>query len=103
MWTERIGRGCEIRKISLARTEKICPLASSPLSDSSATASGAILAVVMRFIFSTRACCSGVSVGIEAIMRDQAKGAMQFDRTLKRCMSSAIDFDSAATPSFAAE
>jgi len=40
----------------------------------------------MLFSFCTRACCSGVSVGIEPIMR----------------MSSAMDFDSPTTPSLAA-
>ena len=59
------------------------------------TASGAILAGVICFSFSTRACCSGVSVGIEPIMRLQANGAMQLERTLNFAMSSAIDFDSA--------
>ena len=36
-------------------------------------------------------------------MRLRANGAIQFERTLKRAMSSAIDFDSAAMPSLAAE
>ncbi len=36
-------------------------------------------------------------------MRLQANGAMQFERTLKRAISSAMDFESAAMPSFAAE
>ena len=62
------------------------------------------MAGVICLMRSTRAfSASGVSVGIEPIMRLQAKGAMQFERTLNFCMSSAIDFDSAAMPSFAAE
>jgi len=35
-------------------------------------------------------------------MRLQANGAMQFERTLKRAMSSAIARDSPTMPSFAA-
>jgi hypothetical protein len=64
---------------------------------------GAILAGVICLMRSTRACSSGVSVGIEPIMRLQAKGEMQLERTLNLCMSSAIDLDSAVTPSLAAE
>ena len=56
----------------------------------------------MLFSFSTRACWSGVSVGMEPTMRLQAKGAMQFERTRYFAMSSAIDFDSPTMPSFAA-
>ena len=36
-------------------------------------------------------------------MRVHAKGATAFERTLNRCMSSAIDFDKATMPSLAAE
>ena len=43
-----------------------------------------------------------MSVGMAPIMRLQAKGAMQLERTLNFSMSSAIDFDSAAMPSLAA-
>ena len=32
--------------------------------------------------FSTRTCSSGVFAGIELVMRIQANGAMQFERTL---------------------
>ena len=56
----------------------------------------------MCMIFSTRAFCSGVSAGMVPIMRLQAKGEMQFERTLKRSMSSAIDFDRPTMPSLAA-
>ena len=45
---------------------------------------------------------ASVSCGMDPIMRLQAKGVMQFERTLKRAMSSAIDFDRPAIPSFAA-
>ena len=44
-----------------------------------------------------------VRAGKEFVIRLHAKGAMQLDRTLKRSMSSAMDFESATTPSFAAE
>ncbi|MNS92235.1 hypothetical protein D3C72_1263640 [compost metagenome] len=64
---------------------------------------GAILPASIFCSLATRAFSSGVSAGIELVMRLQANGAMQFERTLKRCMSSAIDFDSAAMPSLAAE
>ncbi len=57
----------------------------------------------MVFSFSTRSCWSGVSVGIEPIMRLQANGAMQFERTWDFAMSRAIDFDSPTMPSLAAE
>src|SRR3954469_2610014 len=101
--TERSGRLCPMRKISLARTEKIWPLTSFASSESRNTARGAIFAVSIVFIFSTRAFCSGVSVGMAPIMRLQAKGAMQLERTLYFAMSSAMDLESAARPSFAAE
>ena len=91
-----------MRKISFARTAKIWPLTSRAASPARYTASGAIFAVSMLFSFSTRLRCSGVSVGIEPIMRLQAKGAMQFERTRYFAMSSAIDFDSPTTPSLAA-
>ena len=35
-------------------------------------------------------------------MRVQANGAMQFERTLKRCMSSAMPRESPTMPNFAA-
>ena len=101
-WTDRSGRGWLIRKISLLRTAKIWPLTSRPASLARATARGAILAGVICFSRSTRACSSGVSVGIEPIMRLQAKGAMQLERTPNFAMSRAIDFDRAARPSLAA-
>jgi len=45
---------------------------------------------------------SSVSVGIESIIRVQANGATQFERMLKRAMSSAMPRDSPTMPSFAA-
>ena len=60
------------------------------------------MAGVICFMRSTRAFSASVSVGIEPIMRLQANGAMQLERTLNFCMSSAIDFDSAMIPSLAA-
>ena len=49
------------------------------------TATSAILAILfvsIAFIFASRACCSGVSLGMVPISRLQAKGEMQFERTL---------------------
>ena len=51
---------------------------------------------------STRAFCASVSAGMVPIMRVQANGEMQLERTLKRAMSSAIDFDRPTMPSLAA-
>ena len=87
----------------MARTAKICPLTSCAASDARNTASGAIFAVSMVFSFSTRSRWSGVSAGMEPIMRLQAKGAMQLERTRYFAMSSAIDLDNPTMPSFAAE
>src|SRR5450830_1064180 len=101
--TERTGRGWLIRKISLLRTAKIWPLAYEDSSLARHTASGAILAGVICLMRSTRAFSASVSVGVLPIMRHQAKGAMQLLRTLNFCMSSAMDLDSAAMPSLAAE
>jgi len=98
----RIGRGCENKKISLLRTPKIWPVTSAPASLSRAVTNGAIFSGTSFFRPSTRLCCSGVLVGMESIMRVQAKGATALERTLNRCMSSAIDFDSPTMPSFAA-
>ncbi|MOA39543.1 hypothetical protein D3C78_1613330 [compost metagenome] len=100
--TERTGRGWLIRKISLLRTAKTWAFTSCAWSESRYTASGAILLGVICWILATRACCSGVSVGMEPIMRLQAKGAMQFERTLNFCMSRAMDLDSATSASLAA-
>ncbi|MNR61454.1 hypothetical protein D3C85_1832130 [compost metagenome] len=63
---------------------------------------GAILAGVICLIFSTRACCSGVSVGMAPIMRLKAKGATQLERTLNFSMSRAMDLDNAMIPNLAA-
>ena len=60
------------------------------------------MSALIVFSRSTRCLASGVSVGIEAIMRLQANGAMQFERTLKRAMSSAMPFDRPTMPSLAA-
>ena len=100
--TERKGRGWLIRKISLLRTANTWAFTSLAWSDSRYTASGAILLGVICWILATRACCSGVSVGMEPIMRLQANGAMQLERTLNFCMSSAMLLDSAVRPSLAA-
>ena len=78
----RIGRGWLIRKISLPRTAKIWAVTSAAASLARNAAIGAICAVSSFLSLSTRACCSGVSVGIEPIMRLQANGAMQLERTL---------------------
>src|SRR5271156_4664849 len=55
----------------------------------------------MSWNFATRFFSSSVSVGIESIIRVQANGAIQFERTLKRSMSSAMPRDSPTMPSLA--
>ncbi len=60
------------------------------------------MSAVMVFRRSTRAFSSGVSVGIVPMSRLHAKGEMQFERTLKRAMSSAIDLESPTIPILAA-
>jgi hypothetical protein len=101
-WTDRTGRGWLNRKISFLRTAKICPVTSTERSLIRKQAIGATLAGVISLIFSTRAFCSGVSVLIDEIIRLQAKGAIQFDRTFQRLRSSATDLEKAAIPSLAA-
>ena len=68
----------------------------------SATATGAILFGVMALIFSTRAAWVSSAMGMVPISRLQANGEIQFDRTPKRDMSKASDFESPTMPSFAA-
>ena len=63
---------------------------------------GAIFSGPICLIFSTRAFWASVSVGMVPIIRVQANGETQLERTLKRPMSSAIDFDSPTMPSLAA-
>ena len=91
-----------MRNISLLRTAKIWPLTPAAASERRNTATGAILAGVIRLIFSTRAACVSSAMGIVPMSRLQAKGEMQFERTWKRAMSSAIDFESPTIPSLAA-
>ncbi len=88
---------------SLWRAAKIWPVTWLAWSEARKTASGAFFSGPIAWSLATRAFCSGVSAGIELVIRLQAKGAMQFERTPKRPMSRAIDFDRAATPSLAAE
>ena len=64
------------------RGPKTWPDTSRAASEARNTASGAFFSGPMRMIFSTRAFCSGVSAGMEEVMRLQAKGARQFERTL---------------------
>src|SRR5579883_1325234 len=97
-----IGRGELNRMISFIRVPNTWPVTPFAASDERNTAIGAFLSGVMRLIFSTRACCSGVVAGIELVMRLQANGAMQLERTLYRFISSAIDLESAVMPSLAA-
>src|SRR5579864_4981788 len=101
--TMRIGRGELNRITSFIRVPNTCPVTSFAASDERYTAIGAFLSGVICWIFATRACCSGVVAGMEPVMRLQANGEMQLERTLKRFISRAMDFDSAAMPSFAAE
>jgi hypothetical protein len=102
MCTERIGRLWLKSMISFMRTPKICPETLLAASLRRKTAIGAILSGVIFFARSSRACCSGVSAGIVPIMRVQAKGEMQFERTSNAFMSSAIDFERPTMPIFAA-
>ncbi|MOA61590.1 hypothetical protein D3C78_1867690 [compost metagenome] len=78
----RSGRGWLISMISLARTAKICAVTSLAASLARNTAIGATLPASIFFNFSTRAFSSSVSAGMELVMRLQANGAMQFERTL---------------------
>ncbi|MNW14153.1 hypothetical protein D3C71_2123000 [compost metagenome] len=57
----------------------------------------------MRRIFSTWRACSSVLAGMVSVMRLQARGAMQFERTLKAAMSSAMALDRPTMPSLAAQ
>ena len=100
--TERIGRDWLIKKISFMRTAKICPVTSFAWSLSRNTLSGAIFSGPIAWMPATRAFSSSVLVGMVPIRRLQAKGDTQFERTLKRAMSSAIDFDRPTMPSLAA-
>ena len=103
LWATRIGRFWLIRKISSLRTAKIWPDTSLARSLARNTQIGAIFDAVMVVLTrSTRAFCSGVSTGMVPISRDQANGDTQLERTLKRAMSSAIDFDRPTMPSLAA-
>src|SRR5882762_9013133 len=82
MCTERTGRLALNSMISFMRTPKICELTPSAASESRNTAIGALLAGVMRV---------------------QAKGEMQLERTLKAAMSSAIERERPTMPILAAE
>src|SRR6218665_3239861 len=64
---------------------------------------GAIVSGPMLRIFSTWRACSAVLEGMVSVMRLQASGAMQFERTLKAAMSSAIALDRPTMPSLAAQ
>jgi len=70
-------------------TPKICPLTSFGRIRQQVHGERRDLEVSIVFSVSTRSFWSGVSVGIEPIMRLQAKGAMQFERTWYFAMSSA--------------
>jgi len=100
---ERIGRGFENRNISFLRTPNIWLLTSFDASLAKNATSGAILSAVIVFIRSMRCASASLVAGIVAISRLHAKGAMQFDRTPARAISSAIDCDSPTMSSFAAE
>ena len=84
------------------RTAKICPVTSLAASLSRNADSGAIFSGPICCMRATRAFSSSVSVGMVPIRRLQANGDTQFERTLKRFMSSAIDFDRPTMPSLAA-
>src|SRR6201999_4357317 len=99
---ERMGLGWENRKISFLRTQKICPFTPEAASENNMTASGAILSADIDLKRSTRNCSASLFPGKVCAIRLQANGAIQLDRTPKRAISSAIDFDKATTPNLAA-
>ena len=101
-WMPRTGRDWLIRKISFLRVENTCALTSFAASLNRYTASGALCSAVTCLRCSMRLAVAGSLAGIDAVMRVQATGAMQFERTLNRPMSTAIHFDSATMPSLAA-
>src|SRR5579862_3639231 len=103
LWTDRTGRLALNSMISFMRTPKICEETPSALSDSRKTAMGAILAGVIFLERSSLAFCASVSAGMVPIMRVQAKGGVQLERTLTAAMSSAIDRDKPIMPILAAE
>ena len=74
------GGLCDMRKISWARTAKICPVTSRAASLARQTASGAIFASHRLELFA-RAFWSSVSVGIEPIMRLQRKARCSWSDT----------------------
>src|SRR5689334_6385519 len=80
--TMRIGRGELNRMISFMRVPNTWPVTPFAASDDRNTAIGAFLSGVICWILATRACCSGVVAGIELVIRLQANGAMQLERTL---------------------
>jgi hypothetical protein len=77
-----MGRFWLNRNSSCMRGAKIWPDTSLAASEARKTASGAFFSGPMRISRSTRAFCSGVSAGMELVMRLQAKGARQLERTL---------------------
>ncbi|MNT46270.1 hypothetical protein D3C72_1829010 [compost metagenome] len=87
----------------MLRTPKIWPVTCFAWSVSSASVNGAILPASRRMLIFMRSAASGVLVGMLPTMRVKANGAMQFERTLNFCISTAIDFDSPTMPSLAAE
>src|SRR6185437_16978195 len=80
--TIRIGRGELNRMISFIRVPNTWPVTSFAASDDRNTAIGAFLSGVIAWIFARRACCSVVVAGIDCVIRLQANGAMQLERTL---------------------
>ena len=99
-WMLRSGRFWPIRNSSLWRTASICPVMSLAASEASATTTGASCRRHPLQLLHTRA----LRVVGNRDGADQAtpgKGAMQLERTLKRDISSPIDFDRPTMPSFA--
>src|SRR3954465_10200732 len=80
--TTRIGRGELNRIISFIRVPNTWPVTPLEASEDRNTAIGAFLSGVFWWIFAPRACFSGVVAGIELVIRLQANGAMQLERTL---------------------
>src|SRR3546814_1447401 len=87
----------------ILRTAKIWPLTSFAASDARKTARGAILSADIALKRSTRSRSASVSAGIVAVIRLQAKGAMQFEVTPERAISSAIELEGPTTPIRSAE
>ncbi|MNU09865.1 hypothetical protein D3C72_2566860 [compost metagenome] len=64
------------------RTANTCAFTSLAASDARNTASGALVSGVIRLAFSTRARSASLVTGMALVIRLQADGAIQLERTL---------------------